>query len=424
VADQPPAVRLPLEDVRILAIEQYGAGPWATLQLCELGAEVIKIEDPGTGGDIGRYVPPFQDGEDTLFFETFNGGKKSIQLDLKNAAGREVFGRLVERADAVFSNLRGDQPAKLGLRYADLSSRNPRIVCCSLSGYGQDGPRAASGALDYVIQGLAGWMATTGEPDAPPTRSGPSLVDYSGGYVAAIALLGGLWRARRDGVGCDCDISLQETALSLLTYVATWAATHGHVTPRRPNSAHPSIVPFQNFATSDGWIVVACPKQELWERLCRVIGREELLLEQAYADFASRDRNRDGLVATLGDTFRGRSAAAWIELLEGAGVPVGPVNDVPAALADRQVVARGAIESYAHETLGDVRRVRSPLRLSGLRREPARAPRRGEHARAILEDVCGLDHAEIDRLEAAGAFGPAAAVAGPSRASSGGIHPQ
>jgi crotonobetainyl-CoA:carnitine CoA-transferase CaiB-like acyl-CoA transferase len=410
VADQPPAGRLPLEDVRILASEQYGAGPWATLQLCELGAEVIKIEDPGTGGDIGRYVPPFQDGEESLFFDTFNWGKKSIQLDLKNAAGREVFGRLVERSDAVFSNLRGDQPAKLGLRYADLSSRNPRIVCCSLSGYGQDGPRAAAGALDYVIQGLAGWMATTGEPGAPPTRTGPSLVDYSGGYVAAIALLGGLWRARRDGIGCDCDVSLQETALSLLTYVATWAATHDHVTPRRPNSAHPSIVPFQNFATSDGWIIVACPKQEQWERLCRVIGREELLLEPAYANLANRDRNRDGLLRTIGDTFRERSAADWIALLEDAGVPVGPVNDVPAALRDRQVVARGTIESYHHETLGEVRRIGSPLRLSGPRREPARGPRRGEHTRAILEELGGLDRAEVEQLEAAGAFGPVEAA--------------
>jgi crotonobetainyl-CoA:carnitine CoA-transferase CaiB-like acyl-CoA transferase len=238
MTDPGPPTRPPLEDVRILAIEQYGTGPWATQQLSDLGAEVVKIEDPRTFGDVGRYVPPFQSGEDSLFFETFNGGKRSIQLDLKNPAGRGVFLRLVERSDAVFSNLRGDQPAKLGLRYVDLAQHNPRIVCCSLSGYGQDGPRAASGALDYVVQGLAGWMTLSGEPGSPPTRVGLSLIDYAGGYLAAIALLGGLWRARRDGVGCDCDISLQETALALLTYIGTWAATEGYVPPRR----HPTPV--------------------------------------------------------------------------------------------------------------------------------------------------------------------------------------
>jgi crotonobetainyl-CoA:carnitine CoA-transferase CaiB-like acyl-CoA transferase len=396
---------LPLADVRIVAIEQYGAGPWATLQLSDLGAEVIKIEDPNTGGDIGRYVPPFQRGEDSLFFETFNGGKKSIELDLKNPAGRELFLRLVERSDAVFSNLRGDQPAKLGLRYADLAPRNPRIVCCSLSGYGQDGPRAHQGALDYVIQGLTGWMAMTGEPDAPPTRSGASLVDYSGGYAAAIALLGGLWRARRDGVGCDCDVSLQETALSLLTYVATWAATKGHVAPRQRNSAHPSIVPFQNFATADGWIVVACPKQEQWERLCRAIGRSDLLGNPAYSDLSRRYENRMRLVPALEEAFRERSATDWLAVLEGAGVPVAPINDVASALRDAQVVAREAVISYPHEAFGEVRRAASPLRLSGPRQVPARAPRRGEHAEAILVDLCGLDQSQLVDFGERGAFG-------------------
>ena len=182
---------LPLADVRVLAIEQFGAGPWATLQLADLGAEVIKIEDPASGGDVGRYVPPFQEGEDSLFFETFNRNKKSISLDLRDPAGRDRFEELVRVSDVVFSNLRGDQPAKLRLRYDDLKHLNPRIVCCSLSGFGMTGPRAAEGGYDYMMQGLAGWMALTGEPDGPPTKSGLSLVDLSGGYVAAIALAGG-----------------------------------------------------------------------------------------------------------------------------------------------------------------------------------------------------------------------------------------
>jgi crotonobetainyl-CoA:carnitine CoA-transferase CaiB-like acyl-CoA transferase len=396
---------LPLADVRVLAVEQFGAGPWATLQLSELGAEVIKIEDPATGGDIARYVPPYQSGEDSLFFETFNGHKKSIVLDLRSAAGRDVFNRLVERSDAVFSNLRGDVPEKLGLRFADLATVNPRIVCCALTGYGMDGPRAASGALDYVIQGLAGWMTLTGEPDGPPSRMGLSLVDFSGGYVAAIALLAGILRARREGVGCDCDVSLQETALSLLTYIATWVASAGYTPSRLPHSAHPSIVPFQNFEASDGWIVIACPKEELWRRLCRAIGRDDLLDNPAFADFAARGANRAELVATLGATLRTRSVAEWLEVLEQAGVPAGPVADVPAALADKQVIARRDVESYDHDTLGTVRRVRSPLRLSGPRLQPARGPRLGEQTREVLQALCAIDDDELGVLVERGAFG-------------------
>jgi crotonobetainyl-CoA:carnitine CoA-transferase CaiB-like acyl-CoA transferase len=397
--------RLPLDDVRVLAVEQYGAGPWATLQLAELGAEVIKIEDPRAGGDVGRYVPPFQEGEDSLFFETFNGGKKSISLDLATDAGRAVFVRLVESSDVVFSNLRGDGPAKLGLRYADLAPHNPSIVCCSLSGFGTTGPRAASGALDYVIQGIAGWMSLTGEPDSQPTRAGLSLVDFSGGSTAALAIMGGVHRARRDGVGCDCDISLQETALSLLTYLGTWVASRDYEPVRRPLSAHPSIVPFQNFATADGWIVVACPKQTLWERLCNAIGRPELIDDADFADFAARDANRARLVETLSAAFRTRTTADWLVVLSEAGVPNGPVNDIAAALSDEQVVARDGVESYVHERLGAVRRVRSALRLSGPRAEARPAPERGADTRALVDELFGAAGNDYERLEAAGAFG-------------------
>ena len=405
-SDPPSPARLPLDDVRILAVEQYGAGPWATMQLADLGAEVIKIEDPRSGGDVGRYVPPFQEGEDSLFFETFNGGKKSVGLDLENPAGRETFLQLVERSDAVFLNLRGDLPARLGLRYRDLAHRNPTIVCCSLTGFGQDGPRASTGALDYVIQGMAGWMSITGEPEGPPVRTGPSLVDFSGGYAAAIALLGGMWRARRDGVGCDCDISLHETALALLSYVATWTATAGYEPVRRPSSAHLSIVPFQTFATADGWIVVACPKQALWERFCRAIGRDELTMDPRYVDLAARDRNRDSLVPTIAGVLITRTTVEWVELLHGAGVPAGPINDVASALRDEQIDARSGIDTYGHDRFGEVRRVRSPLRLTGPRSEPRRAPTRGEHTDSVLGELCGTTDVQLDQLRRQGAFGP------------------
>jgi crotonobetainyl-CoA:carnitine CoA-transferase CaiB-like acyl-CoA transferase len=372
-------VTLPLADVRILAIEQFGAGPWGTLQLADLGAEVIKIEDPASAGDVGRYVPPFQEGEDSLFFETFNRNKKSISLDLRDARGREVFEDLVRVSDVVFSNLRGDQPAKLRLRYEDVKHLNPRIVCCSLSGFGMTGPRASEGGYDYMMQGLAGWMSLTGEPDGPPTKSGLSLVDLSGGYVAALAMMAGLWRSQRDGEGCDCDISLFEVALHELVYVGTWAASRGHVPPRRRNSSHPSIVPFQNFETANGWIVVACPKQKFWERLCEAIGQPELASDERFADFAARDRNRAELTAILETVFAAAPSGEWLEVLAGAGVPSSAVNDVEAALRDPQAEARGSVVEYEHPTLGAVRQVASPLRLSGAAPPLRRAPFRGEH---------------------------------------------
>jgi crotonobetainyl-CoA:carnitine CoA-transferase CaiB-like acyl-CoA transferase len=393
-----------LADVRVLAIEQFGAGPWGSLQLADLGAEVIKIEDPSTGGDVGRYVPPYQAGEDSLFFETFNRNKKSISLDLRHAAARGVFEDLVRASDVVFSNLRGDGPARLKLRYDDLKHVNPRIVCCSLSGFGTTGPRASEGAYDYLVQGLAGWMSLTGEPDAAPMKSGLSLVDLSGGYVACIAVLAGLWRSRRDGVGCDCDVSLFETALHELMYVGTWVASRDHRPARHAGSAHPSIVPFQNFETADGWIVVACPKQKFWERLCGAIGRPELLDDPRFSDFAGRDRHRDELVPVLAATFATRSSAEWLELLAGAKVPSAPVNDVAAALADPQVAARNGIVETSHPSLGTVRQLASPLRL-GDEPQARRAPFRGEHTRSVLMETCGYSAGRVEELEAAGAFG-------------------
>ena len=396
---------LPLADVRVLAVEQFGAGPWGTLQLADLGADVIKIEDPAVRGDVGRYVPPFQEGESSLFFETFNRNKRSVSLDLRHPEGRAVFEDLVRVADVVYSNLRGDQPAKLRLVYDDLKDVNPRIVCCSLSGFGMTGPRAGEGGYDYMMQGLAGWMDLTGEPNGPPTKSGLSLVDLSGGYVSTIAVLAGLWRARRDGVGCDCDISLFETALHELVYVGTWAATKGYTPPRRRNSAHPSIVPFQNFATADGWIVVACPKPKFWERFCGAIERPELAADERFADFAARDRNRDELTPLLERALVERTSAEWLAIFAAAGVPSAPVNDVATALEDPQARARGDVVEFEHPDLGTVRQVASPLRLSGAERPPGRGPFRGEHIEQVLVELCGYEPERVRELAAAGVFG-------------------
>lgn len=396
---------LPLQGVRVLAVEQFGAGPFSTLQLADLGAEVVKIEDPTVRGDVGRYVPPFQEGERSLYFESLNRNKKSVSLDLRTPGGRAVFERLVGEADAVFSNLRGDQPSKLGLTYETLGKINPRIVCCSLSGFGMTGPRADQGGYDYMMQGLAGWMSLTGDPDGPPTKSGLSLVDLSAGYVAAIALLGGLARAGREGVGCDCDVSLFETALGLLSYIGTWSATADYAPQRMAESAHPSIVPFQALPTADGWIVVACAKEKFWRLLCDALERPELAADPRFVDFAARSANRDELLEILRATFRAAPTAVWVDKLRDAGVPSAPINSVGEALQDPQIAARDGILEVDHPDFGRVRHVASPLRIDQEERvAPVRAPYRGEHTLEALRGA-GYTAEQIAELIDGGAFG-------------------
>jgi crotonobetainyl-CoA:carnitine CoA-transferase CaiB-like acyl-CoA transferase len=395
----------PLEDIRILAIEQYGAGPFGSLQLADLGADVIKIEDPSVGGDIGRYVAPEQDDEDSIFFETFNRNKRSLSLDLNSPSGRAVFEDLVRVSDVVFSNLRGDVPERLAIRFDDLQHINPKIVCCSLSGYGMTGPRQADPGYDYVLQGLTGWMDLTGEPDGPPTKSGLSIVDYSGGLVAAISILAALHAARRDGVGTDCDVSLFETAMSMLTYPAAWALNGDFIPRRTHHSAHPSIVPFQVFESSDGWLVVACPKEKFWRRLVEAIGMSDLAEDPRFQGFAARYEHVEEVLAILGDAFLQRPTGEWLTMLTAAQVPCGPVNTVAQALADPQTVARRVVVSTEHPRFGEVRQVVSAVRVGDEPLTHRRAPRRHEDADAILGGLLGYS-AELQATRSAeGAFG-------------------
>ena len=396
----------PLADIRIVSVEQYGAGPWGTMQLADLGAEVIKIEDPSVGGDVARYVPPFQDGESSLFFEAFNRGKRSVSLDLKTSAGRGVFEELVRRSDAVFSNLRGDQPDRLRLRYDHLKDVNPTVVCCSLSGFGTTGPRAGEGAYDYTIQGLAGWQAITGEPDGPPVKSALSLVDFCGGYVAGLALVAGVLPARRDERGADVDLSLFEVALAQLNYLGTWVASCGYEPVRRRNSAHQSMVPFQTFATADGWLVVACPKQSLWEQLCSAIERPDLArADGPNATISDRSANREALLRELESIFAAKTTAEWLDALVASRVPCAPVKSIAEALDDPQVHARSAVTAYDHPVLGRVAMPASPFVFDGDRPAPRPGPVRGADTAELLRDLCGYDDEQLMALSREGAFG-------------------
>jgi crotonobetainyl-CoA:carnitine CoA-transferase CaiB-like acyl-CoA transferase len=380
------------------------------MYLADLGAEVIKVEDPGMGGDVSRYIPPGQSGTDSLFFEAFNRSKRSISLDLKSAAGREVFERLVAGADAVFSNLRGDQPERLRIRYQDLAHLNPRIVCVALTGYGSAPGQALLPGYDALVQAESGWASLTGGPDDPPTKSGLSLADYICGLTAMVGLLAGLRDADRTGVGRDVDTNLYDSALAMLSYPATWFLSAGIETRRLPLSAHPSVVPFQFFATADGHIAVACPKERFFRDLVRVMGLPELASDERFASFAARGRHRDEVLDRLGARFAELTTQEWLDLLRGV-VPIAPVRSMAEALDVGELGERGMLAEYQDETFGRVRSVALPLHVGGFEPMYRSGPSLGQDTDAILAEL-GYAPADVTRLRRAGAFGEVQAVPG------------
>ena len=391
---------LPLAGLRILAPTQLGAGPFGLMFLADLGAEVVKVENPATRGDEARTVPPFNDpaAHDGLYFQALNRGARSITLDLKRPAGRAVLHRLVPRFDAVFNNLRGDQTAALGLDYATLAPHNPRVVCCSLSGFGRTGPRRDEPAYDFLLQAYAGFMSITGEPDAPPTKSGISVVDFSGGILAALALMIGLHRSARTGAGADVDVSLLDTALSMLNYMAAWSLDRGWVPARHPDGAHQSLVPNQTFRTADGWIVVMAMKQKFWQRLVERVGSPELAADGRFAGVADRLTNRTALIPLLRARFLERSTADWLASLRGH-VPVAPIYTVAEALADEHAQAREMVVEIAHPVFGTLRQVGSPIKIAGVRPDYRAASALGADTDAILDEA-GIDAVARAQLRA------------------------
>lgn len=386
---------LPLDGLRILAVEQYGAGPYGSMHLADLGAEVIKIEAP-PAGDVSRATGPYFLGEgDSLFFQTFNLNKRSLKLDLKGDAGREVFDRLVGTADAVLNNLRGDQPAKLGLDYARLGAINPRVVCAHLSAYGRDNERAAWPGYDYLMQAEAGFMALTGEPDAPPARFGLSLVDFMTGTTMAMGLLAAVIGAMRTGRGRDVDVSLFDVALHQLSYPASWYLNRGHVTTRLPRSAHPSTVPCQVYRTADGWVMVMCMLEKFWDIFIEGIGSPAWAAEPRFEGFAARRESREALTPLVDAALSTRTTAEWIALFAGR-IPIAPILDVAEALDNPYVERVGMIQEVDHPE-GTQRLLRSPIKLDGQRLDGRACPPLDADAAALLRSL-GYGEEDCARL--------------------------
>lgn len=381
----------PLAGTRVLSVEQYGAGPFASMYLADMGAEVIKIESPARGGDSSRASGPHFLGEgDSHFFQTFNLGKKSLDLDLRHPRGKEVLHRLVGGADAVLNNLRGDQPGKLGLTYADLSPHNPRVVCAHLSGYGRVGERATWPAYDYLMQAEAGFLSLTGEPDGPMTRMGLSIVDYLTGITTAFALTAALVGALRTGRGRDVDVTLYDVAMHQLTYPATWYMNEGDVIARRPRSGHPSVVPCETYPTADGHIFVMCVLPKFWEQLCHILGLPDLPEDPRFATPRDRFDNRDALSALLDAAFQTQPTADWMRQLAGR-VPAAPVLTLPEALDNPYFAQTGGIQSIAHPDRPGLRVLSNPIRLDGQRATATPAPKRGDDTDAVLRNAGFLD---------------------------------
>ncbi len=400
--DQTATVKpLPLAGVRVISVEQYGAGPFGSMYLADLGADVVKIENP-QGGDVSRATGPFFHGQqDSQFFQTFNLNKRSLTLDLKHPDGKTVFHDLVRGADAVMNNLRGDQPAKLGLHYAALSAFNKKIVCAHLSAYGRGGQREAWPGYDYLMQAEAGFLQLTGEPDAPPARFGLSMVDYMTGITTALALVSSVLGARQHGVGRDVDVALFDVALHQLSYPATWYLNAGHETQRLPRSAHPSTVPCQLVKTADGWVFVMAMLDKFWQQLCQGIDRQAWLSDPRFIDFAARREHRFLLSDLLDQAMIGQNTAHWCQRFAGE-IPIAPVYNLPQALDNPYVVDVDLLQEVEHPN-GALRMLRNPIRLDNQRISAHAAPAIGQHSDAILTEL-GYSVAKIAQLRAAGAI--------------------
>lgn len=401
----------PLAGIRVLDMSRVLAGPSATQILGDLGADVVKVEKPGQGDDTRAWGPPFvrdADGRDTgesAYYLSANRNKRSLTLDFTTQAGRALALQLVGHADVLVENYRTGTLAKHGLGYENLRDAYPRLIYCSITGFGQTGPYAERAGYDYLVQGMGGIMSLTGEPDGAPMKTGVAIADLMCGTYAAIAILAALRHRDVSGRGQAVDMSLLDTQVAWLSNAGQYYLTGGRPTPRLGNG-HPTIVPYQTFATADGWVILAVGNDEQFARFCRVAGRDDLADDPMYATNRARVRNRDSLVPTVARLMAARPSAHWLAALEAVGVPCGPINDLPAVFDDPQVRARAMRVAMPHPLAPEpVDLIASPLKFSdtpvNYRHAP---PTLGQHTDEVLADWLHMDAAAIKRARDTGAL--------------------
>lgn len=374
-----------LDGIRIIDLTSHLSGPFCTMLLADMGADVVKVERKGSGDD-SRRMPPFAGGESAVF-QQLNRNKRSIELDFKSDADLDACRRLCDGADVVVENFRPGTAARIGLGYAELSASNPRLVYCSISGFGQTGPYHARGGFDLMAQAMSGLMSICGPTDGPPFRLPVPISDLCGGMYGALGILSALMARERTGRGQSVDTSLYEAALSLAVYEAAGFSTTGRA-PDRLGQAHRGSAPYQVFRTKDGWVTVGGATQGLWLKLCDLLGAKELQEDARFAEVAGRVANHAELVERLTPYFEARKTAEWETLFTEAGIPVGPVRTYDQVFSDEHTLARGMYVGLDHPKSGRVHVLGTPIKLGdtpgGIRRA---APLLGEHTAEILAEL-------------------------------------
>lgn len=378
-----------LADLLVLDLSRVLAGPYATMTLADLGAEVIKVENPSGGDDTRQWGPPWAGGE-SAYYLSINRNKKSITLDLKNEKGVEILRSLTRQADILIENFRVGTMKKWGLNYESLREENPGLIYCTITGYGQTGPYSHRPGYDFIIQAEGGIMSIIGEEDGPPMKVGVAIVDITAGMNAAIAILAALHEREKSGMGQYIDIALLDSQLAWLANVGSNYLVTGE-RPARYGNAHPNIVPYESFATSDGWIAVGVGNDRQWQSLCNLAGWDELAADERFATNALRVEHRHILIPILQEHFRAHKKEFWVQLFLEAGIPCAPINTIDQALSDPHVGAREMLVELPHPTAGSVKIVSSPLKLS---RTPTQMkshpPLLGEHTDEVLRKFLGF----------------------------------
>lgn len=398
----------PLSHIRVLDLSRVLAGPWAGQNMADLGAEVIKVERPGAGDDSRAFGPPWvknregRETGDSAYFTSANRGKKSITVNIAVLQGQAIVHELAATSDVFIENYKYGDLARYGLAYEDLHKVNPKLIYCSLTGFGQTGPYRERPGYDFMIQGMGGMMSLTGEPDGPPQRAGVPVADIITGMYASIAICAALAHRAETGIGQHLDLALLDSQIALLAYQNTNYFATG-TPPKRIGNLHPNIAPYQPFRTADGDVILACGNDSLYRKFCIAAGCTALAEDPRFATNGKRVENRAELSRLLAEVFRQRSTREWVVLLDAAGVPNGPINDVAQVFEEPQVRARGIRIELEHASAGMLPMVASPMRFSGTPLEYRLAPPLlGEHTEEVLSGLLGKSAAEIAGLRAAG----------------------